>query len=580
MADGMAGMEAESRAAAPASAPAPRHRLLALRVAAIALPLLALAIAGLVTWQTVSQAAAARVERAADMLREHARNAITSKDLAIAAAEARAAGLTWQTIRESAELHQFLTGLDAAAPMVAGIAMIDPRGVLATSSLAALPVAPVDLSGRDYVRAHPRGIGPREAPFIGEVVVSRPSGFLGVPLSRPRRGPDGLGDGGVVVAMLPLTALQGFYAAIRETPDDAVTLLRLDGALLAAVPEPPAPQGARLPDAAAPLLRALRAGAVPVAWQDFAGDGTARLTAFRRLPGLGVAVAYGLAPAALRQDWLRRMAIPLGAALAGMLLLGALVLQSERALRQRAEAEASSRRAERRATLGLLSGGLAHDFGNITQSVLAAAHLLGKHAGDEQRVRVVAGHLATHAERAAVLSRRMLEATRRNAASGAPGRVKVSERLRELALLLDATLGPGIRVRSAIEPGLLGRGFDPAELETALINLAANSRDAMPRGGTVRLLAEHVLLPAAQANGLSVPEGAYLRITVEDEGIGMDAAALRRFGEAFFTTKPEGEGVGLGVAMAAAFIRAAGGAMRAESEPGRGSRVTLHVPAG
>ncbi|MGG5808483.1 ATP-binding protein [Falsiroseomonas sp. CW058] len=545
------------------------------------LPLIALVLAGMGTWQLVLQSATVRVERAAEMLREHARSIIGGKDLAIAAAEFRAGGLSWQDIRTSRDLYDFLVMLDTSSTLAGGIAFVDPGGRLAMSSIAPMPGAQVDLSMRDYVRAHPAGSGLREAPFIGEVVVTRPSGFLGFPVARQRRGADGNGDGGNVVATLPSSDLQAFYAGIRETPGDSVMLLRVDGAVLAAVPPPQPAEGARLPEASAAALRRLRDGPPAVEWSRLSGDGQQRLTALRHVPGLGVAVAYGLAPEALRQDWLRRMVAPLAGAVGGMLLLGALVLQTERALFARAEADARSRRAERQATLGLLSGGLAHDFGNITQSVLAAAHLLGKHAGNPDRVRVIGEHLARHAERAAALSRRMLDQTRRSgaAAGGSHGRVAVSARLRELSILLNATLGAGIRVRCDVPPDLFGRGFDPAELETALINLAANSRDAMPRGGEVRIAAERVALPADQAASLSLPAAAYLRVMVEDDGIGMDAATLRRFGEAFFTTKPEGQGTGLGVAMAAAFVRAAGGAIRADSAPGRGSRVTLYVPA-
>jgi two-component system NtrC family sensor kinase len=585
MADGMGRVEATTgRIVAaghapvpPGPSPSPLH---ALRLAAVVLPLLTLAVAGWSTWQIVFHAAAARVDRAADMLREHARSTIEAKDLAIAAVEQRIRGMGWDAIRQSREVYDFMVAIDAASPMPAGIGLVDPGGQLAMSSLTAFAAPPTDLSARDYVRAHPAGSGLREAPFVGAAVATRPSGFLGVPVARPRTGPDGLGDGGVISAVLPTRELQGFYAGIRETARDAVALVRLDGVVLAAVS--PAPDiAAPLPAEAQRSLRRLREGRLAPQWLALAGDGEERLTALRLVPGLGVAVAYGLGQDALVQDWLRRMAVPLGGALAGMALLWALVWQTERALQARAAAESRSRRAERQATLGLLSGGLAHDFGNITQSVLAAAHLLGKHAQNAERVRVIGQHLARHAERAAALSRRMLEATRRNAvAPGAPREaVAVTERLRDLAILLNATLGAGIRVRAEVAPALAGRGFDPAELETAVINLAANARDAMPRGGLVRLLADRAVLSAGEAAALSLPEGAYLRVVVEDEGCGMDAATLRRFGEAFFTTKPEGEGSGLGVAMAAAFIRAAGGAMRAESEPGRGSRVTLYVPA-
>lgn len=584
MADGMGGLRPGAEAAGrppPVGRAAFTGRLSALRIATVLLPLLSLSAIGWRSWQAVEAEARDRVERATDMLLEHARRAFETQEVAIAAVEQRIRGMDWSAIARSRDIHQFLCALDAVAPASGSVGLVDPSGRLAASSAFPFPNRPIDLSMRDYVRANPAGSGSREAPFVGEVIARRPNGVPVFPVARPRRAEDGLGDGGVVVATLLPYYFESFYQSVLETPGDAVTLARLDGVVLAAAPSPAQPEGAVLPGAAAPLLHQLRDHPVSFRRAVFAPDGAERLTAFRRLPGLEVVVAYGLAPDALRREWLQRMAGPTAGVVVAMLLLGTLTLQAERALRARAAAEAHARRAERQATLGLLAGGLAHDFGNISQSVLAASHLLRKHAETPERVRVVAQHLGRHAERAAALSRRMLETTRRSGTTPAiqATAVDVSEALRELAELLDATLGAGIRVRYEGPPSLLGRGFDRAELETALINLGANARDAMPRGGAVRLKAERVELTPMLANALALPVGDYLRISVIDTGEGMDEETLRRFGEAFFTTKPVGRGTGLGVAMVAAFARRAGGTLRAESKPGEGSTVMVYVPA-
>jgi two-component system NtrC family sensor kinase len=568
--------------APPAVAHAPPRRLRALLLTAVLLPMLALAAIAVDSWRAVEAEAHGRVSRAVAMLHEHALRAFEAQELAIAAAETRIRGMAWPELRASRDVFEFLRALDEVTPAAGGVALVAPSGQLALASTSSFPTPDVDLSGRDYVSAHPPGSGAREIPFIGEVVVARPSGMVVFPMARPRRRADGLGDGGVIIATLWPAYFESFYASIRETAGDAIMLFRLDGALLAAVPVPQQPEGAHLPASAGPMLRQLRGRAATVISGPSPIDGMPRITGVRRLAGYDVAVAYGLPITALTADWRRRMAGPVAGALLAMVLLLALTLQAERAIRAREAADARSRAAERQATLGLLAGGLAHDFGNITQSVMAAAILIGKHAEDAARVREIARHLQRHAERAAALSRRMLDTTRRSgrgAEEQAPP-LDVSDSLRELAALLDATLGAGIRVRSEASPGLRAApGVARAELETAVINLAANARDAMPEGGEIRLTGEPVVLAPALAAMLALPTGLYLRIAVADHGVGMDETTLARLGEPFFTTKPEGAGTGLGLAMVAAFVRAAGGAFRAESEPGRGTTISLYVPA-
>jgi two-component system NtrC family sensor kinase len=569
-------MKAASRAR-----PAGARALRVLWAITVLLPLAGLATMGMQAWQATLDAAEERVGRTADMLREHALRAFEAQEIAIAASESRVTGMGWDEIRASRSLHDFLLALDAVTPSAGGVTLVDPSGRFAASSTTSFPTPPIDVAGRDYIAAHPPGSGMREAPTIGKVVTSRSVGVLIFPMARPRRREDGLGDGGVVVATLWPHYFQAFYRSILEAPGDAVTLFRLDGAVLAAVPEPADPEAAALPPAAAPLLRQLRRGPGAMLQGPSPIDGQPRLTAMRRIPGHDAGVAYGLSLSSLQAEWRRQMLAPVIGALAAMLLLGTVTWWAERAARDRAAAEARSRTAERQATMGLLAGGLAHDFGNITQSVMAAAVLLAKHAENPARVRQVASHLGRHAERATALSRRMLDTTRRNGAgSAAVGPMDLAAALRELAQLLDATLGAGIRVRCDV-PGPLAAapGLDRAELETALINLAANARDAMPDGGTIRITVAAFTVPPRQADAPDLPAGEYLRISVADEGQGMEAATLARLGEPFMTTKPEGQGTGLGLAMVAAFVRGAGGALAAESTIGKGTTIHLILPA-
>ncbi|WP_439594959.1 ATP-binding protein [Falsiroseomonas sp.] len=568
----------------PLPAPPPRHPrvLWMLRAFAVLLPLAALVAAGISTFHTVEQAARGRVQRAADMLHEHALRAFEAQELTIAAIEQRLEDTAWEDVASQPALYAFLRALDAVNPNSGGVALIDPRGLLVMSSAQPFGTPPHDVAHRDYVAAMRVGAAIPEAPFIGQVVRAVASGKPVFPMVRARQRSDGLSDGGSILASLWPVNFESFYRSILETPADSVTLFRLDGALLAAVPPPAEPEGAALPRAAGEMLRALRRGPVETLRGPSPIDGEPRLTAFRRLTRHNVGIAYGLSLGALQRDWRRLMLGPLVSAALGMALLLAATWQAERAMRNRALAEARARASERQATLGLLAGGLAHDFGNITQSVAAAARLLARDAEDPARVRALAGQLGGHAERATSLSRRLLETTRRsNPAAPMAEPVDVSASLREMAELLDATLGAGIRVRCEVPGGLRSApGIDRAELETALINLAANARDAMPQGGEVRILANRLSVPPHPAGAPELMPGNYLRITVRDGGLGMSPETLARLGEPFFTTKPEGRGTGLGLAMVAAFLRAAGGALAAESRPGQGTAIHMLLPAG
>jgi len=568
---------------AAAATQLPWRGLLLLRASAVLLPLGALVAISFSTMSAVEQAARGRVERVAEMLNEHALRAFDAQELIIAATAHRMQGVAWPDVPTDAGLHSFLRAVDSVNLNSGGVALVAPGGLLVMSSAQPFGAPPRDVARRDYVAAQRAGSPIPETVFIGQVVRAFDRGPPVFPVVRARPRADGLSDGGSILATLWPGNFQSFYRSILEAPQDQVTLFRLDGAILAAVPEPEEPVGAALPRSAGSMLRALRHGPLEVLQGPSPFDGMPRMTAVRRLARHDVGIAYGLSQQVLVRDWRRRMLGPLAGTTLSMVVLLAAIWQAERSMRSRSLAEVRARGAERQATLGLLAGGLAHDFGNITQSVIAAARLLQRHAEDAARVRQVADLLQSHATRATALSRRLLDTTRRSdpVALESAGAVDITSSLRELTGLLDATLGAGIRVRCDVPPGLRSApGLDRAELETALINLAANARDAMPQGGEVWITAQRFQVPPRPAGAPSLTPGSYLRITVRDSGQGMSAEALARLGEPFFTTKPPGRGTGLGLAMVAAFLRRADGALLADSRPGQGTAVHMLLPAG
>ena len=252
-----------------------------------------------------------------------------------------------------------------------------------------------------------------------------------------------------------------------------------------------------------------------------------------------------------------------------------------REVTERERAEARLHHAQKMEALGQLSGGVAHDFNNSAAVVLAGLALLAKRHGP---MLAEAGHdvarlltgVKEGAERGAAVARRLLSFARREELRAAD--IDPCELLCGLREVLANTLGPGIRVGVEAPAGLPALRADRPQLETTIINLAVNARDAMPNGGIIMLGAIPELLLSEQARLTGVRPGAYLRLWVSDTGTGMDTATLARATEPFFTSKPKGRGTGLGLSMADGFAVQSGGALRIESTPRRGTTVTLWLP--
>jgi len=237
-----------------------------------------------------------------------------------------------------------------------------------------------------------------------------------------------------------------------------------------------------------------------------------------------------------------------------------------------------SRRME---ALGQLAGGVAHDFNNVLQAIASGARLIQRRPDNAAAVERLAGLVVDAAERGAVITRHLLSFARRGPLQ--PGRVDVAALLTELRAILASTLGNGISVELNLpdpSPQLLA---DRGQLETVLVNLATNARDAMAGEGSIRdaLGGPRMLrLSAAVADGATagLPAMQYVRIDVSDTGPGMDAEVLEHATEPFFTTKPRGRGTGLGLAMARGFAEQSGGKLTLRSHAGQGLTASLFLP--
>jgi len=225
--------------------------------------------------------------------------------------------------------------------------------------------------------------------------------------------------------------------------------------------------------------------------------------------------------------------------------------------------------------IGQLTGGVAHDFNNLLMAILGSLELLRKRLqpGDP-KAKALLENALQGAERGAALTQRMLAFARKQELR-LEG-VDIPALVRGMSGLFSRSVGPGIQLRTRFPRQLPPATTDANQLEAALLNLVVNARDAMPNGGEIAIEASAQTLDAESSLGL--PAGRYVRLTVIDDGEGMDDETLARAAEPFFTTKGVGKGTGLGLPMVHGLAEQSGGRLRLGREPGRGARIELWLP--
>lgn len=234
-------------------------------------------------------------------------------------------------------------------------------------------------------------------------------------------------------------------------------------------------------------------------------------------------------------------------------------------------------RAQRMESIGTLAGGIAHDLNNILSPILMAIDMLNLNANNDE-TELWLNLVKENAERGAAMVKQVLTFAR--GVEGERVTLQLKHIIKDLVKVLKETLPKSINVKYDIEPELFLVSADPTQLHQVLMNLSINARDAMPNGGTLELTASNINLDENYAKMfIEAQVGRYILISVKDTGVGMPPEIQKRIFDPFFTTKEIGKGTGLGLSTALTIIKSHGGFINVYSEPDKGTKFTIYLPA-
>lgn len=244
---------------------------------------------------------------------------------------------------------------------------------------------------------------------------------------------------------------------------------------------------------------------------------------------------------------------------------------------ERSAVEQQLRQAQKMEAVGQLTGGIAHDFNNLLSIIICNLELLREKlapGSDDLEMNDMALDASL---RGADLVKQLLAFSRKQNLD--PKKIEVNELVRNMMSLLARSLGEQVEIVLEMAPGIWPATADPVQLQTALVNLATNARDAMPGGGKLVIQTENAVLDDAYVQQFAdLKAGEYVVVAVTDSGHGMAPETVERAFDPFFTTKPVGTGTGLGLSMVFGFVKQSGGHVRIYSEPGLGTTVRLYLP--
>jgi signal transduction histidine kinase/ActR/RegA family two-component response regulator len=238
--------------------------------------------------------------------------------------------------------------------------------------------------------------------------------------------------------------------------------------------------------------------------------------------------------------------------------------------------EEQLRAVQKMEAIGRLAGGVAHDFNNLLSVILSYTSLAMETLPPEHELQADLGEILAAGKRGEGLTKQLLAFSRRQLLHMAP--LAIGEVVDAVGSMLKRVIGEDIALQIRRDDADALTKVDRGQIEQVIMNVAVNAREAMPDGGRLTITTANVTLDDLRAAALDLSRGAYVELAVNDTGMGMDQATLRRVFEPFFTTKGRGKGTGLGLAMAYGIIRQSGGAIAIESVPGVGTTVRIFLP--
>ncbi len=563
-----------------------------LLVGTIIVPLLLAAIGGYFSYRASYQGAAAALAEAVAVAEENTTKILDTHILVAARIDDLLTGLTDpQLLAQEKTLHERIAQQIEGLPQVAAAWVIDANG----RELVSARVFPVnrdlDHSGREDFRALQDA---RSQTFIWALrarSLSRGDIQPFFTVSQRRQASDGSFRGIIVVAVSGAYVASFYNSLLGGSAQYAASVLLEDGKSLARYPESAElPTSRQQDELLASAIAGKATAGVISGGRPFSREG--RLVAYERLANYPVYVAIERTRASIVREWLEAMAgyAAIGVPMAiGLMLLSLLALRRTRreqlalaqardAVAERAAVEAQLYQAQKMEAVGLLTSGIAHDFNNLLMIVSGNITLLEADldTDDARRQRFIASALSG-CERASELSKRLLSFVRREPVD--PQSVDINEVIARTSDLAWHSLGDRIATTSRLSDDLWPVFVDPNQLETALLNLALNARDAMEGGG--RLTVETINCQVDEASDDTHPgiaPGDYVAIAIGDTGSGMPPEVRDKAFDPFFTTKEAGKGTGLGLSQVNGFVTRLGGRCIIDSEPGRGTTVKLYLP--
>jgi two-component system NtrC family sensor kinase len=550
-------------------------------VGTVLFPVALFCFASIEQYNAISRLADERIARSLDISVEHATKIFQSIEVVLASIDEITRGRADLSLRlHEAELSERLKLMDAAIPDVQSIWLFDAKGTPIASS-ATYPVpATMNVSDQDYFSALPDG---NAGTYVGRVLTTG-IGDNSVSFSVSRRRTDSSGEfSGITAIAVSPSAFEQFYEHLARNTVASYAMIRTDGAVLARYPALARP-GLVL-DKDSGFRRAVAGNPVGGQYTAVSGiDGLERRFDTQRLGDLPVYVTSSLEFSNIRGQWIGWMKAQL---LFGIPVTSLLLLLEYLALRRtndfyaetfrREAVEAALRQTQKMEAVGQLTGGIAHDFNNLLTIIIGNLQSVVRQLSDDSKLHQKIANALASAQRAAQLTHRLLAFSRRQPLDPKP--VDANQLISRTTELLARSLGERIEMETVRSAGLWQIEVDPAELESAIINLCINARDAMPGGGKITIEAGNAFIDEAYCERFEeLTPGQYVLISVTDAGVGMPADVIERAFDPFFTTKEPGLGTGLGLSQAYGFVRQSGGHIRIYSEIGIGTTVKMYLP--